>query len=100
MTTRRPAPAAPRTSLFPRTAAEAAQDALAASARAVARTRGERLSAACVAAGRAAVAKRPALARAARPRTLAPAAPRRPFEPQLPPSEAYGYALVETLGGE
>ncbi len=98
MTTRRLP--APRTSLFPRSAAEAAQDALAARARAVAKARAERLSAACVAAGRAAVAKRPELARAARPRTLSPAAPRRPYEPQLPPSEAYGYALCDTLGGE
>ncbi len=99
MTTRR-TPAPVRTSLFPRSAAEAAQDACAAAGRAVAKTRAERLSAACVAAGRAAVARRPALQRAARSRTLSPAAPRRPYEPQLPPSEAYGYALCDTLGGE
>jgi hypothetical protein len=84
MTTRRVAPPA-RSSLFPRTSAEAAADALAAASRAVDRTRAERLSAATVAAARHAVAQRPALARAARPRSLGPL---------LPLSELYGAALA------
>lgn len=77
-----------RTSLFPRTPAEAAADAMAAAHRAVTRTTGERAVAALTAAGRRAEARYPALRRA-----LKPARPRS-LGPMLPESELYGCALA------
>jgi hypothetical protein len=99
MTTRKPA--SPRPSLFPRTASEAAQDAVKAAARLRARADGETAVASLTEAGRAAEARYPALCRAAR-RALPPSAfyvTEAPcLGPDLPSAEGYGCAHAFELG--
>lgn len=95
MTTPRPTNPTPRrSSLFPRTALQAATDALAAAGRAKTRTDGDKAVAALTEAGRLAEARYPHLRQAARPGKPAPS-PRRPrsLGQQLPADELYGAAL-------